>query len=75
MAATPIFAKVVNEAPPELLTSLNRTTIENLSDIVKEKPAIDLWPRLREQIRKYKAECDKAAGKPEPPGKAGEACI
>ena len=62
-------------AKPEFLTTLNRATLENLEKITKGDPAIDLWPHLREQMRKYRAKCDEVTGKPKPPGEVRKSCV
>lgn len=48
------------------MTTLNQTTLENIKNIIEESPAIDLWPHLREQIRRYKKQCDKIAKTEQP---------
>ncbi|KAL9109079.1 MAG: hypothetical protein Q9227_006170 [Pyrenula ochraceoflavens] len=52
---------------PDLYTALNRDALKSLEEILKETPATDLRPHLRDQMRIYREECNKELEKLKPP--------
>ena len=53
------------------LQQLNQSTIDDLKEFVKDNPTADLWLRLREASRTYKAERAKHTDKPAIASKGG----